>query len=373
MILEPRKCGGTPYRVKKQAYGVSRRQKAALSPRSHGGTADRLSRKHRTRGGGMELFQRLKESIAWLGGALAALTAICYATGYYSFHAHLTMLGLGRVVDFQHEEMLLEGARFFFAVTAHLLQMVLALGAGLVSLLVVCALLGEIGPLRRGWQRCGEWVSMRRAALKEARPALTSIVLLAALVLLLIAHTNRFFYPLLALGRIDSLLFRTGMVATNDCKSLIPVADIGLKPAVAALLLMQGERCSTVLLGEFRRLLDGYLVLLIAISLSFSFNLSPPVLARSFRIVLAVYGMVYTLLLPIDFGILVRAAVYPVANLEFKGGTVVKGNLMTRNDKNLLLWLPTERKVIWYETGNITTIQVVGQNNLFSHPEGGAR
>ncbi|MEO7159076.1 MAG: hypothetical protein ABIX00_00935 [Polaromonas sp.] len=323
----------------------------------------------------MELFQRLKESLAWLGGALAALTAICYATGYYAFHAHLTMLGLGRVVDFQHEEMLLEGARFFFAVTAHLLQMVLALGAGLVSVLVLCVLLGEIAPLSRSWRRFVEWFSVRRAALNVARPALTSTLLLTALVLLLIAHTNRFFYPLLALGRIDSLLFRTGVLATDDCKALIPVADIGLKPAVAASLLMQGERCSTFLLGEFRRLLDGYLVLLIAVSLSFSLNppIRPPVLARAFRFVLAVYAMVYTLLLPVDFGILVRAAVYPVASLQFKGGAQVKGNLMTRNDKNLLLWLPTERKAMWYPSETIATIQVIGQDNLFSHPEGGPK
>ena len=111
----------------------------------------------------MELLQRLKESIAWLGGALAALTAICYATGYYAFHAHLTMLGLGRVVDFKHEDMLLEGARFFFAVTAHLLQMMLALGAGgvsvLVSVLVMLALLGEIGPLARSGRRAREWLT----------------------------------------------------------------------------------------------------------------------------------------------------------------------------------------------------------------------
>ena len=322
----------------------------------------------------MELLQRLKESIAWLGGALAALTAICYATGYYAFHAHLTMLGLGRVVDFQHEDMLLEGARFFFAVTAHLLQMVLALGAGLVSVLVVCALLGEIGPLNRAWRRFGEWLGVQRVALDVARPSLISTLLLTAMVLLLIAHTDRFFYPLLALGRIDSLLFRTGVLAT-DCKALIPVADIGLTGEVAASLLMQGDRCNTFLLGEFRRLLDGYLVLLIAISLSFSLNppIRPPMLARAFRIVLAVYGMVYTLLLPVDFGILVRAAVYPVASLKFADDEVVKGNLMTRNDKNLLLWLSTERKAMWYPSDKIKTIQVIGQSNLFSHPEGGAK
>ena len=323
----------------------------------------------------MELLQRLKESIAWLGGALAALTAICYTTGYYAFHAHLTMLGLGRVVDVAHEDMLLEGARFFFAVTAHLLQMVLALGAGLASVLVLGALLGEIGPLRRSWARLVVWLTERRAALDVARPALISTLLLTVLVLLLIAHTDRFFYPLLALGRIDSLLFRAALPATNDCSALIPFADIGLAPAVAAALLMQGERCASLLLGEFRRLLDGYLVLLIAISLAFSVNfpIRPAVLARVFRLVLAVYGMVYTLMLPVDFGILVRAAVYPVARLDFTNGMAVTGNLMTRNDKNLLLWLPGERKATWYPSQTISTVQVIGQNNLFSHPEGDAK
>jgi hypothetical protein len=326
----------------------------------------------------MELLQRLKESIAWLGGALAALTAICYATGYYAFHAHLTMLGLGRVVEFKHEDMLLEGARFFFAVTAHLLQMVLALGAGGAGVLVVLALLGEIGPLARRARLAGAWLAARRAALAASRPALKRTLLTAAAVVLLIAHTDRFFYPLLALGRIDSLLFRTGAQATADCRALIPVAGSGLPPAVAASLLIQGGRCSVFLLAEFRRLLDGYLVLLIAVGLSFSFGASQPqTLARAFRLVLAVYAMVYTLLLPIAFGILVRAAVYPLARLEFRDGAPASGNLMTRNDKSLLLWLPAERKAVWYPSEAIARLQVTGQSNLFLLPallpEGGEK
>jgi hypothetical protein len=116
----------------------------------------------------MKLLQRLKGSIAWLGGALAALTAICYATGYYAFHAHLTMLGLGRVVDFKHEDMLLEGARCFFSVTAHLLQMVLAIGAGGVSVLVLLAFLGEIGPLAR---RAPDWRMAERQARRTGQRA----------------------------------------------------------------------------------------------------------------------------------------------------------------------------------------------------------
>ena len=323
----------------------------------------------------MELLDRLKASIAWLGGALAALTAICYATGYYAFHAHLTMLGLGQVVDFKHEDMLLEGARFFFAVTAHLLQMVLALGAGGAGLLALLAFLGEIGPLARRARLGRAWLGARCAALDTARPALKGTLLLAALVALLMAHTDRFFYPLLALGRIDSLLFRAGAQATADCRALIPATGSGLPPAVASALLMQGERCGVFVLAEFRRLLDGYLVLLAAIGLSFSLQalIRPPLLARACRLVLAVYGMVYTLLLPIGFGILVRAAVYPLASLELKAGAPASGNLMARNDKSLLLWLPAERRAVWYPSENIARLQMTGQSNLFSRPEGGAR
>jgi len=323
----------------------------------------------------MELLDRLKASIAWLGGALAALTAICYATGYYAFHAHLTMLGLGQVVDFKHEDMLLEGARFFFAVTAHLLQMVLALGAGGAGLLALLAFLGEIGPLARRARLGRAWLGSRCAALDAARPALRGMLLLAALVALLMAHTDRFFYPLLALGRIDSLLFRAGAQATADCRALIPDTGSGLPPAVASALLMQGERCGVFVLAEFRRLLDGYLVLLAAIGLSFSLQalIRPPLLARACRLVLAVYGMVYTLLLPIGFGILVRTAVYPLASLELKAGAPASGNLMARNDKNLLLWLPAERRAVWYPSESIARLQVTGQSNLFSRPEGGAR
>ena len=88
---------------------------------------------------------------------------------------------------------------------------------------------------------------------------------------------------------------------------------------------------------------------------------------------LGVYGMVYTLLLPIDFGILVRTAVYPVASLEFKNAVVVRGNLVSRNEKNILLWLPAERKAMWFPSESIATVQVIGQDNLFSHPEGAAK
>ena len=42
----------------------------------------------------MEFVASIKGAIAWLSGALAAITALCYGVGYFSYHAQLTMLGL---------------------------------------------------------------------------------------------------------------------------------------------------------------------------------------------------------------------------------------------------------------------------------------
>ena len=320
----------------------------------------------------MDLVQRLKAAIGWLGGALAALTAICYATGYYTFHAHLTMLGLGQVVEFRHEQMLLEGARFFFAVTAHLLKLSTAIGAGLVVLLVLAALLREIGPVNRGWRAVREWTGARRLRLDAARPALAGTALLAALVTLLVVHSDRFFYPLLDIGGIEGLLFRADVPATAGCRALIPTTAAGLDPESASALLMQGGRCNAYLLAEFRRLLDGYLVLLIALMLVFSMQptLRPVRLLRAFRFALAAYAMVYTLLLPIGFGLLVRSAVYPVAKLTFKDGAAIQGSLVARNDKSVLLWQPEAHKAVWYASETIATIDVIGQQDLFARPEG---
>ena len=51
--------------------------------------------------------------IVWLGGALAGITAILYATGYLITRAHLSLLGLYGVVDFGNDYIVQEGAKFF--------------------------------------------------------------------------------------------------------------------------------------------------------------------------------------------------------------------------------------------------------------------
>jgi len=323
----------------------------------------------------MELVQRLRDAITWLGGALAAITALCYAAGYLSFHAHLTMLGLGQVVDLPHEQMLLEGARFFFTVTSQLLNTGLALGVGLLFIGVVFGLAGELGPVGRGLRRMTAFVAEGCGRIQAERPALAGTLLMIAVVGLLYFHAKSYFYPLLQIGQMDGLLFGAASAPVADCRTLIPAGADWLGPAVLAAWLRQGGRCTGFLLVSYRHLLDGYFWLLLALGafLAWRARIKPGLSVQTCWVLLSGYTIVYTLLLPIGFGVLVRAAVYPVASLEMKNGPPVRGNLLARDDKNLLLWLPSERKAVWYPRDAVSNVFVMGQESLFIDPAGGAK
>ena len=323
----------------------------------------------------MDLVQRLKESITWLGGALAAIAALCYAAGYLSFHAHLTMLGLGQVVDLPHDQMLLEGARFFFTVTSQLLNTGLALGLGVVVIAAVFGLACEVGPVHRAWRRMTAFVADRCRRIETERPGLAGTLVMIAVVWLLYFHAKSYFYPLLQIGQIDGLLFSPGSVPAADCRTLIPTGADGLGPAVVAAWLRQGGRCTEFLLIDYRHLLDGYFWLLLAMGTLSTLRalITPRLSVQTCWVLLSGYTVVYTLLLPIGFGVLVRAAVYPIANLEIKGGNALRGNLLARDDKTLLIWSPSERKAVWYLRDTVSTLFVTGQESLFSNPEGVAK
>ncbi len=323
----------------------------------------------------MELVQRLKESITWLGGALAAIAALFYAAGYLSFHAHLTMLGLGQVVDLPHDQMLLEGARFFFTITSQLLNTGVALGLGVVAIAVVFGLAAEVGPVRRGWRHMKTVVVERCRLLDTERPGLVGTLVMITVVWLLYFHAKSFFYPLLQIGQIDGLLFGPGGAPGVDCRALVPDGVDPLEPRIVAAWLRQGGRCTQFLLMDYRRLLDGYFWLLLAMAAlaTLRAHIGQRLSVQTCWVLLSGYTVIYTLLLPIGFGVLVRAAVYPVANFELKGGTALRGNPLARDDKTLLIWSPSERKAVWYPRDTVATLFVTGQESLFGNPEGVAK
>jgi hypothetical protein len=323
----------------------------------------------------MEPVQRLKDSITWLGGALAAIAALFYAAGYLSFHAHLTMLGLGQVVDLPHDQMLLEGARFFFTITSQLLNTGLALGLAVVAMAVVFGLAAEVGPVRRAWRRLKSVAAESYRRLDTERPGLVGTLVMITVVWLLYFHAKNFFYPLLQIGQIDGLLFGSGGAPASDCRALIPDGVDPLESKVVAAWLRQGGHCTQFLLTDYRRLLDGYFWLLLAMGAltALRAHIGGRLSVQTCWVLLSGYTIIYTLLLPIGFGVLVRAAVYPVANLEIKGGPALRGDLLARDDKTLLIWSPSERRAVWYPRDAVSSLFVTGQESLFGNPEGVAK
>ncbi len=317
-------------------------------------------------------MEHVRQFITWIGGAVAGLSILFYAAGYLVYRSHVNMLGLNGVVDYPHEQLLYEGAKFYFTVGAYLLKTFFVVGIALLILVILVMLLRNVGWIDRTALRMGGWMRARIARWNERRPALLRACMLALLGVLFVLHTDRFFYPLEDLySGIEHLLY-VPMPAAVPADCAIPDAagrNAGDMVAAVTLWLQQGEQCRRQLLGEFRRLLAGYLLLLTAGYFAFRHHeLSRTWVYRVGTVTLLVYGVLYTLLLPVAFGVLVRSPVYPVVSL--KGGPPAL-HLLHREGQVLLVWDPAARKAAWLpaDSGG-AEIGVFGQANLFTPLKG---
>src|SRR5450830_1783305 len=90
----------------------------------------------------------IKGFLVWLGGSLASITAIFYATGYLITRAHLSMLGLHGVLDLDNHDIVQEGGKFFLVVgyatmSNVVLPLLVVLGTAVVAAMVARRLLGH--------------------------------------------------------------------------------------------------------------------------------------------------------------------------------------------------------------------------------------
>ncbi|HWI13080.1 MAG TPA: hypothetical protein VNT02_02455 [Burkholderiales bacterium] len=318
-------------------------------------------------------MEHVKQFISWVGGAVAGLSILFYAAGYLVYRAHVNMLGLTGIVDYPHEQLLYEGAKFYFTVCAYLLKTFFVVGITVLLLVILGMLLRHIGWLDRAIGRAGTSLRARIATWNARRPALLRAVVLALLALLFVLHTDRFFYPLEDLYTgIENLLY------TKPAAEFAPRCTVGSAPGerpddmVSAVTtwLQQGERCRPQLLGEFRRLLAGYLLLLVAGYFALTYReLRHTAVYRAGTVTLVVYGVLYTLLLPVAFGVLVRSPVYPYVVVKKDGAGVASSarHLLHRQENALLVWDPAARKATWMRADTaVVEIDVLGQANLFS-------
>jgi hypothetical protein len=309
------------------------------------------------------LVRSLKNWSLWLGGSIAGLSVICYGAGYFLFHAHLQMLGLSEIVALPQEQMLLEGARFFFSVFSIFFEDGLVLGAVIVIAMATIAVVHEFPRLASAIARTRMSIIDRWQRLTRRSPTLNRTITLVVLVVALTLHTDAFFYPLREVSGIENMLFKD-QTSSNVTAEKQP--SLKFEHKIIGLI-QSGSDGRNALKDEYRTILDGYLILLVGVWLTFARSQRTGAIRASpiVRLIVVSYALVMTLLLPVGFGVMVRAPVAPTVEVTLSNGKVLRGAMLENGNNHLVLWFPTLRRAGWYSSSSIGSIQVLGETNLF--------
>lgn len=312
--------------------------------------ADRISVPH------IDIVAVTRGFIVGLGGALAGLTAILYACGYLVTRAHLSLLGLYGLIDFNHDYILQEGAKFFlvtaYSVGRDMVLPVLTILTIAASALILLGLALRARALR--W-----WDALQRRIPGHAGKRLLRVLAFVAAFALFLWHSDtyldRFEHPLC----FANLLYADGGIA--KCTSAASASGNGLRRA-----LLQSDR--PVLNNAFRQLVIG-----LAESLAiawFTWRVTLPWRWHAWCIAPSFFATgLYTILLPMDYGVLQRSINYPRIALTVDdkfpfpvGGPVF---LLNKSPNDFVVWAASTRQLYWVPAASVRRAEVDGAFDLF--------
>jgi hypothetical protein len=293
----------------------------------------------------LSLVRTIAAFVGWLTGALAGVGAILYSLGYLIFSAHLKFLGVSGILDENGVHFIQEGGVFAADI---ILQMLRWYALPLLSILGVFAAL-LVGP--------GAWLAEGLARLFPALPKtegrwqralvrwpIWREVSYLALFLLFLLHANKFLDRFYSPLSISSALFDTQISArTADTKMT------GALPLLAG-----GEPLSNI--DKFRLLSLGY-----ALSGLLLFGAWHVTAGWRFRGLLLSWFLLgfllFSLLLPMDYGVLIYSTQYPVIRLSSeKALTQGLGNklfLLSKTDQDFVVWDEQEKQLVWFPTNQL--------------------
>jgi hypothetical protein len=298
----------------------------------------------------------------WLTGALAGVGAILYAFGYLITRAHLSFLGVYGLFDQNNVYFIQEGAMFVLVIGELIARTLLPL---LVTLGVAALLIGGIafmltrylarsapGLAERGNQWKGSLVRWREHAL------LTRSVYVALLMLFLFhadTYLFAFNYPLLISNVLYSEPNTTDAVGGTDPKTreirnwLIEGNEA--KAHAYFLNLLWGD----VLAG---------LLLLAVWHITFGWQW------RTLWVSWFLVGfMIYSLSLPMTYGVLVRSTKYPVVTLNTTDEKLTRGLgtlfLLNKSDKEFVVWDAQGRQLVWIPESEVKRADIRKVESLF--------
>jgi hypothetical protein len=304
----------------------------------------------------MELSKGIALFVGWLSGALAGIGAILYACGYLLSTAQLHLLGLSGLVSYGQERYVEEGGRFLVDVLGLLGEILLNLfiSLGFVALLLALVLLPlgyflrhQLAATRLRWAE-------RLARLRQSGSARATLFgVLLVLLLLGSEDPQRLNAPL----HISNLLF------------------VQTPPAAGSLsaLLLNGERTQlkAIFANSLLMLVKAVVLLLLAWRVAAPWRWR---LLLSAPFVLIV--LLYTVLLPMLYGVLQRQIRLPVISLDSTSADVNAADklyLLNRTEREFVLWDAHARRVLWLPAAAVRSAQIRQVETLFANTAAPAR
>lgn len=308
-------------------------------------------------GGLGSLVVGVRAFLVWLGGSLASITAVFYATGYLITRAHLSMLGLHGVLDFDNHYIIQEGGKFFLVVgystvSNVALPLLAVLGPAVIAAMVLRRLLGN-----RAWR----WQGYLRNHLPgfAAQGWLRSLAFVS-LFLAFLWHSETFL-----------LKFQNPL-----CIGDLLYAESGSAPCPVAMMQGGADALKQALLGRDERLLNNAFQ-----ELLFGFALAAALAYLTWRTALPwrwrswyaapsfVATALYLILLPMDYGVLQRPITYPRIALTpgDKLTFPMTGPLflLHQTDREFVVWDASIRKLFWIPAGTVQRAELDGTYDLF--------
>jgi hypothetical protein len=300
----------------------------------------------------------VKGFLVWLGGSLASITAIFYATGYLITRAHLSMLGLHGVLDFDNHYIIQEGGKFFLVLgystmSNVALPLLAVLGPAVIAALVLRRLLGN-----RAWR----WPETLRSRLPGfGAQGWLRLLAFVFLFLAFLWHSEAF------LPRFQDPLCIGNLLYAESGGAPCPAAMMGRGPdALKQALLGRDER---MLNNAFEELVFGF-VLAVALAY-FTWRTTLPWRRRAwYGAPSLVAAALYLILLPMDYGVLQKPVTYPRIklipgeNLTFPmAGPLF---LLNQTTRDFVVWDASVRKLFWIPAATVKRAELDGTYDLFA-------
>ena len=302
----------------------------------------------------MSLLKTITVSIGWLSGSLAGLGAILYAFGFLVTRAQSRLLGIEGVLSYGPDVVVHEGALFVLVVGRYLLNTTLALtlAAILVSAVVYLALsTREVRGFRRLHRGCNR-IWQHAVALHGRLPwrAATSgyVAVLGLLLLHAQSHLDKFEAP----SKLANLLYQqtlpTGQLERDVMKRILDADTSGLELEFVQLIYVTVYAVALTLVAW--RLMSGSRL-------------------RGWLIVPFVTAIaLYTLHLPMAFGVIARPTRYNVVLLQpTEAVSLLSGRLylLNKSEQDFVVWDATRKRVLWIPKQAVTRVEVMQVENLF--------